>query len=85
MHGEGEWQGGLLTGNKTGEERLVLEVCVVLLEVLFAGGNELDGDELEAAVLEALDDGADDAALDAVGLDGDETISLSSAYMVLSW
>jgi hypothetical protein len=35
----------------------------VLLEVLLAGASELDGDKLEATVLEALDDGADEAAL----------------------
>jgi|TARA_R110002003_G_scaffold145_11_gene13433 hypothetical protein len=35
----------------------------VLLEVLLGGGDELDGGELEAAVLEAGDDGADEAAL----------------------
>jgi len=33
------------------------------LEVLLGGGDELDGGELEAALLEALDDGADQAAL----------------------
>ena len=33
------------------------------LEVLLGGGDQLDGRELEAAVLEALDDGADQAAL----------------------
>ena len=71
------------TGNETSEERLVLEVCVVLLEVLFARGGELDGDELEAAVLEALDDGADDAALDAVWLDCDETGSIVVNIAVL--
>jgi hypothetical protein len=35
----------------------------VLLEVLLARTNELDGGELEPAVLEALDDGADESAL----------------------
>jgi hypothetical protein len=35
----------------------------VLLEVLLARANELDGGELEPAVLEALDDGADESAL----------------------
>jgi hypothetical protein len=35
----------------------------VLLEVLLGGSHELDGGELEAAVLEARDDGADQAAL----------------------
>ena len=33
------------------------------LEVLLGGGDELDGGKLEAALLEALDDGADQAAL----------------------
>jgi hypothetical protein len=36
------------TGNETLEERLLGEVGVVLLEVLLGGGDELDGDELEA-------------------------------------
>lgn len=35
----------------------------VLLEVLLAGGGELDGNKLEAAVLEAGDNGANQAAL----------------------
>lgn len=35
----------------------------MLLKVLLGGSDELDGNELEAAVLEAGDDGADQAAL----------------------
>jgi hypothetical protein len=35
----------------------------VLLEVLLGGSDELDGSKLEAAVLKARDDGADQAAL----------------------
>jgi hypothetical protein len=35
----------------------------VLLEVLLGGGDELDGRKLEAAVLEARDDGANEATL----------------------
>jgi hypothetical protein len=35
----------------------------VLLKVLLGGGDELDGRELEAAVLEAGDNGADETAL----------------------
>ncbi len=35
----------------------------MLLEVLLGGSDELDGRELEAAVLEAGDDGTDEAAL----------------------
>ena len=55
--------------DQTREEGLALEVLVVLLEVLLAGVHELHGHELEAAVLEALDDLADKTALNAVGLD----------------
>lgn len=50
-------------GDKTGEEWLVGEVRVVLLEVLLAGGHELDGDELVATLLEASDDGTNKATL----------------------
>lgn len=35
----------------------------MLLEVLLAWGDELDGNELEATVLEARDDGTDQATL----------------------
>lgn len=38
------------------------------LEVLLGGGHELDSHELEAAVLEARDDGADEATLDTVSM-----------------
>jgi hypothetical protein len=51
------------TGNKSREEGLGGKVLVVLLEVLLARADELDGSELEAAVLEALDDGANESAL----------------------
>jgi hypothetical protein len=50
-------------GDETLEEGLGGEVLVVLLEVLLAGGGELHGNELEAAVLEARDDGADESTL----------------------
>jgi hypothetical protein len=39
----------------------------VLLEVLLGGSDELDGSKLEAAVLKARDDGADQAALLDIG------------------
>ena len=52
------------TGNQTGEEGLVAQVGVVLLEVLLGGSDELDSGELETAVLEAGDDGSDEAALE---------------------
>lgn len=40
----------LHTGDETGEEGLLLEVSVVLLEVLTAGGAELQSNELEAGI-----------------------------------
>lgn len=52
-----------LTGDETLEEGLGGEISVVLLEVLLAGGGELHGNELEATVLEARDDGANESTL----------------------
>ena len=60
MFESGRW---VRTGDQTGEEGLASEISVVLLEVLLAGSAELDGSELEAAVLEAGDDGANEATL----------------------
>jgi len=57
--------------NQTGEELLFLQVSVVLLQVLDGGGLELQGLELEALLFEALDDLANEATLDTVGLDHD--------------
>lgn len=37
------------TSNETLEERLLLQVFVVLLEVLFRGGDQLDADQLVPA------------------------------------
>lgn len=51
------------TGDQTGEEGLAGKVGVVLLKVLLSGSAELDGSELEAAVLEAGDDGTNEATL----------------------
>lgn len=53
-----------LTGDEALEEALAGEVSVVLLEVLLAWGGELHGNELEATVLEARDDGANEATLE---------------------
>lgn len=39
-----------LTGHKALEEWFVTEVCVVLLEVLFGSGHELDGNKLVATI-----------------------------------
>ena len=52
-----------LTGDETLEEGLAGEVGVVLLKVLLAGAAELHGNELEATVLEARDDGANESTL----------------------
>jgi hypothetical protein len=59
----GRW---VRTGDQTGEEGLASEISVVLLEVLLSGSAELDSSELEAAVLEAGDDGTNEATLGAV-------------------
>jgi hypothetical protein len=53
-----------LTGDEALEEALAGEVGVVLLEVILAGGGELQGNELEATVLEARDDGTNEATLE---------------------
>ena len=58
--------------DESGEELLAGEVGVVLLEVLLGGGAQLHGEQLETLGLEAGDDVADDAPLDAVRLDHDE-------------
>lgn len=54
------------------------------LEVLLAGGGELDGSKLVPTLLEAGDDGANESALDTVGLDGNEAV-LASVGQFLSW
>jgi hypothetical protein len=53
--------------DESGEERLGGEVLVVLVKELAGRGSELEGDKLVAALLEARDDLADEATLDAVG------------------
>ena len=58
--------------DQAAEERLRLQVGVVLLGLLLADVLELHRAEVVAARLEAGDDLADEAALDAVGLDHDE-------------
>lgn len=57
---------------QTREEGLLLQVGVVLTEQLLAGLGHLQGDKLVATLLEAADDGGDEAALNAVRLDHDE-------------
>jgi len=54
------------------EEGLFGEVRVVLPQQLIVSLHEFHGDKLKSLLLEPLDDIADQAALDAVGLDHDE-------------
>ena len=49
----------------------------MLLEVLLAGSDELQGDKLVATLLEAGNDIANEATLDAIRLDGNEAVDLS--------
>jgi hypothetical protein len=56
-------EGGRRTADETGEERLVLQILIMLLEVGLSGGDELEGDKLVAALLKAGDDVADKATL----------------------
>jgi len=46
----------------------------VLLHVLLGHGHELAGHQLESPVLEPLDDLPNESPLDAVWLDGDESL-----------
>ena len=55
-----------------GEEGLGGEVTVVGLGLFHGGLHELEGDELEALLFEALDDFTNEATLDTVGLNSDE-------------
>mmetsp|Transcript_17593 Transcript_17593/g.44457 ORF Transcript_17593/g.44457 Transcript_17593/m.44457 type:complete len:206 (-) Transcript_17593:96-713(-) len=55
-----------------GEEGLLDEVLVVLLEELLISLHHLEGHELEPLLLKPLDDVTDEAALDSVRLDHDE-------------
>ena len=58
--------------HQPGEEGPLAQVRVVLLQVAAAGPHHPDGHQLEALLLEPLDDVAHEAALDPVGLDHDE-------------
>ena len=69
---------------ETRVERLGFEVNVVLLGHILSGVDELEGNELVSAVLEAADDLSNQVALDTVGLDGDEsTLSLGTSLTVV--
>ena len=70
-HGADGAGGGVV--DESSEEALAGEVSVVLLEVSLAWGAELHADELEALLLEASNDCANESSLDTVGLDHDES------------
>ena len=56
---------GVHVVHESGEEGAGGQISVVLLQQLLGGPGELQGDQLEALLLEALDDLADEPALDA--------------------
>jgi len=64
-------------GNEASEEALGGEISVVLLEHLFAGGGQFHTNKLESLSLESANDLTNEASLDAIGLDHNES-SLSS-------
>ena len=68
--------------DKTWEEGLGAEVSVVLLEQLFAGLDELQGDQLVPSLLESLDDLSNESSLDTVWLDHDEGSLLVSGHLL---
>ena len=59
-------------GNESGEESLLSEVGVVVLQKLLASLLHLHGDQLVSLLFEPLDDITDDAPVDAIRLDHDE-------------
>jgi len=69
-HGD-DWAGGHIA-DKTGKKRLVLQVFVMLLKVLFGGRDHLDGDEFEAALLEAANNVSNKSTLDTIRLNSNE-------------
>ena len=69
-HGADGAGGGVV--DESGEESLAGEVSVVSLHVGTAWVADLHGDELEALLLEAADNGTDKSSLDTIGLDHNE-------------
>jgi len=66
-----DWSGPHVL-DESWEEWLGGEILVVLLEVLFAGGHELDSSELVSTSLKSGDNGANESTLDAIRLDSNE-------------
>ena len=68
--------------DETGEEGLGGKISIVLLEVFLGRSHHLERNELESFLLKTLDDGADKAAHDAVGLDHDVSLFTSHFLFV---
>merc|ERR1712000_392958 len=71
--------------DEASEEALGGQVGVVLLKELLGGVGHLQGSELEALLLKALDDLADQATLDAVGLDHNVGALASHVEREVGW
>ena len=65
------------TVHKALVERLLRQIFIVFLQVLFRRRAKLHGGELVATLLESRDDIADEPTLDPIGLDGNEPSSHS--------
>jgi len=63
---------GIHVFDEASEESLLGEVSVVLFEVSFAGLADLHGNQLEASLFKALNDGADETTLDTIRLNHNE-------------
>jgi hypothetical protein len=68
----GDDRTGIHVLDETGVEGLGGQVFVVFLQLLLVGVHHFQGDQLESALLEALDNVAHQASLHTIGLDGDE-------------
>lgn len=77
----GENRRGLHELDQTTEERLLLKVSVVSLEVGLRRLDELHGDELESLLLESGDDRTAEVSLDSVGLNHDEGSFLMAGHV----
>ena len=62
--GRNWWGAAMPTLNESGEEGLILEVLVVLLEVRLAGRGHLQGDQLVPALVSPVNTAAADGATD---------------------
>lgn len=78
---DGQETSALTVLDERGEEGLVLEVGVVLLKLLLGGLVKLEGDELEATLLEAADDLADETVARSAQASYLELLALSKLHV----